>query len=406
MAANDLGLTRQDLNMNSHSIPDPILERSSKLCQSIWQAGRHQHRAHSTSTNSELIDAILTGKLAADEIHLMTAERQSAGRGQHGRSWQSPVGNAYLSLYYPTQHASDPMTKRLSGVFALMVGYYLSQMPIIQWINQARSTQARPMVGVKWANDLGFYEVADADDHSPNTDNQSAQNNTNGNNTNGDNTNGKNIVALQKLAGVLIEPVIHHGKLLGVVTGVGLNVQQAPTLTPALQEGMSYQAASLQQLLAQAKEDLNGSLADSVADNLADSLASELTDTLADGNLTPDLLYQPMATAIIQAVLTLTTPTAHENFFTGFAAMDILKGKTVQVRQTRHIQQTHTATSNHADAKAKNKPPSSEQLDAEQRVCGQVLGIDVNGCLQILTENGKVESLFTGSIDVLAEALS
>ncbi|MBP6496906.1 MAG: biotin--[acetyl-CoA-carboxylase] ligase, partial [Psychrobacter sp.] len=61
----------------------------------------HHHLASSGSTNSELIAALQNGRLNAAEMHLLTAETQSAGRGQHGRSWQSPRGNVYLSLYHP-----------------------------------------------------------------------------------------------------------------------------------------------------------------------------------------------------------------------------------------------------------------------------------------------------------------
>ena len=57
----------------------------------------HRHLTTSASTNSELITGVQNGTLNAVEMHLLTAETQSAGRGQHGRSWQSPRGNVYLS---------------------------------------------------------------------------------------------------------------------------------------------------------------------------------------------------------------------------------------------------------------------------------------------------------------------
>ena len=56
----------------------------------------HRHVASSVSTNSELIDAVQNSALNAAEMYLLTAETQSAGRGQRGRSWQSPHGNVYL----------------------------------------------------------------------------------------------------------------------------------------------------------------------------------------------------------------------------------------------------------------------------------------------------------------------
>jgi len=75
----------------------------------------HRHVVSSASTNSELIDALQDGRLDAASVHLLTAETQSAGRGQHGRSWQSPRGNVYLSLYHPVHMP-------ISGLLSLIIG--------------------------------------------------------------------------------------------------------------------------------------------------------------------------------------------------------------------------------------------------------------------------------------------
>ncbi|MFO1383787.1 MAG: hypothetical protein U1E91_02295 [Moraxella sp.] len=68
--------------------------------------------------------------------HLLTADTQSGGRGQHGRTWQSPLGNVYLSLYVPTQayawQQNLCLSYRLDGRLSLCVGYQLSQIPIIE----------------------------------------------------------------------------------------------------------------------------------------------------------------------------------------------------------------------------------------------------------------------------------
>ena len=61
----------------------------------------HRHLSSSTSTNSELLEALQAGELDSNDKQLLTAETQTAGRGQHTRSWQSPPGNVYLSLYHP-----------------------------------------------------------------------------------------------------------------------------------------------------------------------------------------------------------------------------------------------------------------------------------------------------------------
>lgn len=89
----------------------------------------HRHLASSGSTNSELIASVQNGTLNVADTHLLTAETQSAGRGQHGRSWQSPHGNVYLSLYHP-------MHLPISGLLSLIIGVELVKMPVIQTLNE------------------------------------------------------------------------------------------------------------------------------------------------------------------------------------------------------------------------------------------------------------------------------
>lgn len=168
----------------------------------------HTHKNKSRSTNTELIDAIQSGHLPYTTPHLYTADEQSGGRGQHGRSWLSPNGNVYLSLYVPI--GSPPHLKRLSGALSLCVGLALVQMPIITAINQKRQSDNLPPIMVKWANDLGFY---------------------------------KDKGLFYKLAGILIEPVAKEQTCVGVVIGVGLNV----TIAPHIKDGL-YHAVSLSEL--------------------------------------------------------------------------------------------------------------------------------------------------------------
>lgn len=184
----------------------------------------HYHAACCVSTNSELSAAI--GKAYHDNNQpvIYTATQQSGGRGQHGRAWLSPKGNAYLSFYMPIgQHGLI----RLSGALALCVGLALQQMPMISTLNAQRASCQLPMIATKWVNDLGFYDPK--------------------------------IGLFCKLAGILIEPVfgianpqianspsinlsIQSNKIpqtVGVVIGVGMNVGKVPVL-----DGL-YQAISL-----------------------------------------------------------------------------------------------------------------------------------------------------------------
>ena len=61
----------------------------------------HVHFANIDSTNSQLINDITSNVLNHQKIHLFTADHQSAGRGQYGRTWVSNKGNVFLSLYIP-----------------------------------------------------------------------------------------------------------------------------------------------------------------------------------------------------------------------------------------------------------------------------------------------------------------
>ncbi|MGP5336475.1 biotin--[acetyl-CoA-carboxylase] ligase [Psychrobacter maritimus] len=295
----------------------------------------HRHVTSSASTNSELIDAVQDATLDATELHLLTAETQSAGRGQRGRSWQSPRGNVYLSLYHPVHMP-------ISGLLSLIIGVELAKMPIIQRLNEQLRAQGLIPIGVKWANDLGFYQnSSEADKAEPDTQ----------------------IIQFNKLAGILIEPVWKAGKLVGVVMGVGLNVQATPKLTAQTCEGMSYQAISLQ--------DIYGMLASDNAYNLP----------------TLQTLYQQISEALLAAMtrfehFDIERPTGHtyylDSFLQEFATMDALVGLRLRVSQD-HDDNSHVIT-------------------------GDACSIDTNGCLQLREDNGKISALFTGRIDVIREA--
>ena len=110
----------------------------------------HRHLDTSASTNSELIADIETGKLDSDKVHLLTADSQSGGRGQHKRSWQSPLGNVYLSVYHPYQAP-------VSGLLSLIVGVKLAGMPVIETMNKQLRAKGLIPIGVKWANDSVSY---------------------------------------------------------------------------------------------------------------------------------------------------------------------------------------------------------------------------------------------------------
>ncbi|MEN8625072.1 biotin--[acetyl-CoA-carboxylase] ligase [Psychrobacter proteolyticus] len=304
----------------------------------------HRHVASSASTNSELIEALQNGSLDVATVHVLTAETQSAGRGQHGRSWQSPRGNVYLSLYHPVHMP-------ISGLLSLIIGLELAKMPIIQMLNEQLQSQGLTPIGVKWANDLGFYPPQEA--HHASSDNAATQQQQQ--------QQQQHTLPFQKLAGILIEPVTKSGKLVGVVLGIGLNVKAAPTLTAQTSEGMSYQAISLQ--------DINERLP-------LETRSASLPDL--------PMLYQQMSKALIAAMtrfehLGIEQPTGHtyylDSFLEQFATMDALSGLRLRVTQ--------------------------DYNNEEKVVTGIACGVDTHGCLQLRQDSGKISTLFTGRIDVI-----
>ncbi|MDN5802329.1 MAG: biotin--[acetyl-CoA-carboxylase] ligase, partial [Psychrobacter sp.] len=151
------------------------------------------------------------------------------------------------------------------------------------------------------------------------------------------------------------------GKLVGVVMGVGLNVQATPKLTAQTCEGMSYQAISLQDI-------------------------ERILEPKAPASSLPSLreLYQQMSKALMAAMtrfehLGLEKPTGQtynlDSFLKQFDSMDALAGLRLRVTQ-EHNGKTDSIT-------------------------GYACGIDTHGCLQLRQDNGNISALFTGRIDVI-----
>lgn len=164
----------------------------------------HTHFDTTDSTNTRLIQAITDGTHPHTTPHLYTASHQTAGRGQHGRTWVSGADNVFLSLYIPIGQGKFEL-HQLSGLLSLAVGFELAHLDIIQNINQTRKTKNLPPIGVKWANDVGYYDKA--------------------------------LNSFKKLAGILIEPVfkkLDKNTLVGVVIGIGLNVKVSPIIKDGL----------------------------------------------------------------------------------------------------------------------------------------------------------------------------
>ena len=303
----------------------------------------HRHLSSSKSTNSELLEALQAGELDSNDKQLLTAETQTAGRGQHTRSWQSPPGNVYLSLYHP-------INTPISGLLSLMIGLELAKMPIIQALNTQLKAQSKTPIGVKWANDLGFYPLHKQDL--------------------GFDLNDNSLIAFNKLAGILIEPVWIASKLKGVVIGVGLNVAATPKLTEQTLEGMSYQAISLQ--------DIHKSINKDAKDNLLEPLPSL------------SIIYEQISQALLDAV-------------DCFKAISAAKSH-VQPSSTQYAMAQFNREFTPQDALKGLRVRITQNLNNNEHVIeGRACGIDTNGCLQLQQDNGNISALFTGRIDVINE---
>ncbi|MDO5651028.1 MAG: hypothetical protein Q4G13_02690 [Moraxella sp.] len=306
----------------------------------------HRHFAVIDSTNTQLIADIERNILECDRHHLYTADTQNKGRGQHGRVWVSGAGNVFLSLYVPIgshvdgshvsgSHANHhlhakqsnlPVLAKLSGLLSLVVGLSLYRMPIMTRLNEYRSQLNLPKVGVKWANDLGYYD--------------------------------EQLGKFQKLIGILIEPVFKrvNGKsaMVGVVIGVGLNVMSSPVITDGL-----YHAVSVQDLLSCTKMHGATDWADNptsspqikTTSNTHANSISATTSGLDDGSflkkvLLPQQWYAPISTAILHAIHQhnlLTDTERLQAFVSEFHQAHVLSDRWVKIflqddRQSVHAQ--------------------------------------------------------------------
>lgn len=149
------------------------------------------------STNTRA-DAL--GRQEAPSGTLVTAERQTAGRGRRGRVWESPAGaNIAMSLLLRPQVPTEQLPQ-LTVLCALAVARAL------------RELGAEP--AIKWPNDI--------------------------------------YLGGRKLCGILCETAFEKGKVLHTVAGIGINVKKAPkppevaALSVSLEEaGFSCERESL-----------------------------------------------------------------------------------------------------------------------------------------------------------------
>lgn len=143
------------------------------------------------STNSELIDAPPPDD---GRVHVVTAERQTAGRGRRGREWQSWAGGSLIFSALWRFLPGAPAPAGLSLVAGLAVV-------------RALETLGVDGLQLKWPNDV--------------------------------------LVHGEKLAGILVELLPARGKPPAAVVGIGLNLRLPPGTSIAGQPAVTDLASHL-----------------------------------------------------------------------------------------------------------------------------------------------------------------
>jgi BirA family biotin operon repressor/biotin-[acetyl-CoA-carboxylase] ligase len=168
-------------------------DRSAGDASALPSGWRHLAFSQIDSTNDALRRQIRAATEAAGaavaEGLVVTAERQTAGRGRRGRSWESPSGNLYLSIL-------------LAGAAAPADSAQISFVAAVALAEALAEAAPRVAVGLKWPNDL--------------------------------------LVGGGKVSGILLES---EGPW--VVLGVGVNLASAPPAAGALYPPTSLAAAGV-----------------------------------------------------------------------------------------------------------------------------------------------------------------
>lgn len=151
-----------------------------------WAGRNLSYLKETDSTNNDAKRCMEEGGVHGT---LIVAERQTAGRGRRGKLWESPEGTAvYMTIGMRPEFAPDKVSM-LTLVMALSVA-------------EAIEEQSGLEAGIKWPNDV--------------------------------------VVNKRKVCGILTEMILEAEYIRCVVTGVGINVNQA-----AMPEEIAQTATSL-----------------------------------------------------------------------------------------------------------------------------------------------------------------
>ena len=146
-----------------------------------------------TTSTFDLAQQQLSARMGANGLpYAIIAARQSAGVGQHGRSWESPVSNVYLTLVCAPPTYELPMAVVCTTI-------------VCEWLSEFGYNPT-----CKWANDI--------------------------------------LVQGKKLAGILCKGAMQGGKWQHLLIGIGLNVNCAPLANSICMQDIDGIARSTHQL--------------------------------------------------------------------------------------------------------------------------------------------------------------
>ncbi len=199
-------------------------------------------RLHFDATDSTNVQARALAEAHPGEPLLVTATVQTAGRGRHGRSWQSPPGGAWLSVVWPAPRTAGAATAGVALAAAVAVRRAVCRV----------APEAAPRLRIKWPNDLLLDDC--------------------------------------KIAGILCEhaPLARDGAAGALIVGVGVNVDFDPALFPpdlrhpatTLRAALGH-SPSVEEVIAAVAGSLEVVLQAYAATGLDDALRAELADHLA-----------------------------------------------------------------------------------------------------------------------------
>ena len=122
--------------------------RSRLLERGIEWPGELEHHETLPSTNDRLK---AWAKAGAPEWSCVIADRQTAGRGRHGRDWASPPGNLYMSMLLRSAGEAEGPPTTFSLVAGVAVAEALAEYGVLarlKWPNDVVGASSRKLAGI------------------------------------------------------------------------------------------------------------------------------------------------------------------------------------------------------------------------------------------------------------------